>query len=45
MKIALNMAQKTTSKVDKWITQSDKQISMSAWLKYEKADREYVATR
>ena len=30
--------------VQKWITESDREMSMSAWLKYEKADRNYVAT-
>ena len=26
----------------KWITESDRDISTSAWLKYAKADRDYV---
>ena len=30
--------------VQKWITESDREMSTSAWLKYEKADRDYVAT-
>ena len=30
--------------VQKWITESDREMSMSARLKYEKADRDYVAT-
>ena len=30
--------------IDKWITENDKKISTPAWLKYEKADREYAAT-
>ena len=34
----------TVKKIDKWITKSDKEISTSAWLKYEKADRDYAAT-
>ena len=28
----------------KTITENDKKISTSAWLKYEKADREYAVT-
>ena len=28
--------------VQKWITESDRETSMSAWLQYEKADRNYV---
>ena len=28
--------------VQKWITESDRDISMSAWLKYAKDDRDYV---
>ena len=30
--------------VDKWITESDKEISTSALFKYGKVDRKYVAT-
>ena len=30
--------------VDKWITESDKEISMSALFKYGKVDRKYVVT-
>ena len=30
--------------VQKWITESDREMSMSAWLQYEKADCDYVAT-
>ena len=30
--------------VQKWITESDRKMSTSAWLKYEKADRDYVVT-
>ena len=30
--------------VQKWITESDREMSTSAWLKYEKADCDYVAT-
>ena len=30
--------------VQKCITESDRDISMSAWLKYAKADRDYVVT-
>ena len=29
--------------VQKWITESDREMSTSVWLKYEKADRNYVA--
>ena len=28
--------------VQKWIAESDRDISMSAWLKYAKDDRDYV---
>jgi len=34
----------TVKTIDKWITESNKEISTSAWLKYEKANREYAAT-
>ena len=34
----------TVKTIDKWITENDKKISTSAWLMYEKADREYAAT-
>ena len=30
--------------VQKWVTESDREMSMFAWLQYEKADRDYVAT-
>ena len=30
--------------VEKWIAKNDKPLSTSTWLKYDKADREYVAT-
>ena len=30
--------------VGKWIAENDKAMSTSTWLKYHKADREYVAT-
>ena len=30
--------------VQKWITESDRDISMSAWLNYAKADHDYVVT-
>ena len=30
--------------VEKWIAENDKALSRSTWLKYDKADREYVAT-
>ena len=29
--------------VQKWITESDREMSTSAWLKYKKADRDYMA--
>ena len=34
----------TVKTVEKWITESDKELNTSVWLKYEKADREYVTT-
>ena len=34
----------TVETVQKWIKESDKDFGTSAWLKYEKADREHVAT-
>ena len=30
--------------VDKWIVENDKALNTATWLKYDKADREYVAT-
>ena len=30
--------------VERWIADSDEGLGTSTWLKYEKADREYVAT-
>ena len=30
--------------VEKWIAENNKALSTSTWLKYDKADREYVAT-
>ena len=30
------------TKVEKWIAENDKVLSTSTWLKYDKADREYV---
>ena len=30
--------------MEKWIAENDKALSTSTWLKYDKADRKYVAT-
>ena len=30
--------------VERWIAENDKALSTSTWLKYDKADRKYVAT-
>ena len=30
--------------VDKWIVENDKALNTATWLKYDKEDREYVAT-
>ena len=30
--------------VQKWMTESDREMSMSAWLQYKKADRDYLVT-
>ena len=30
--------------VQKWITESDREMSISAWLQYDKADCDYVVT-
>jgi len=34
----------TTKTVDKWIADNDKTLNTTTWLKYDKADREHVAT-
>ena len=34
----------TTKTVEKWIADNDKTLNTTAWLKYDKADREHVAT-
>ena len=34
----------TTKTVDKWIADNDKTLNKTTWLKYDKADREHVAT-
>ena len=34
----------TMKTVDKWIVDNDKTLNTTTWLKYDKVDREYVAT-
>ena len=34
----------TVKTVDKWISESDRAMDTSVWLRYEKVDREYIAT-